>query len=1177
MSDIFIKNASQGFAGWRKASRIWSKTSGSGSTGWREATSIWIKNATQWLKVWPTSGIFATRVPFISDFSSDTYANRLTTASKLRIGTSYFGDNAIWDLNGFSASSYSYKWKLYDEFGTDLGITLRSGTGAGWTSSTGEDQLPTSVWTATNSTNSDLQYLGFEVTANSSSGATYNGVSVSSKIKVIREIPLNISASLTGTAAVGNTLSFGSSWNITEAYRPTAARATIAWYKSTSNTNIYSGGSRVEITRAFGSYSITLQESDNVEGHYIIAEESVYNSGSDNDLGYSVAVNGQNQVTRVTTSVVAAGPSEFFWSILNSPTPVTTPAAPTLTQNLNTVYVDFTSAYPADTSEYLVRMSGAATGTTNFGVGLANSFGFGKVYNPPVGPYEAYVDLLPSANNSPLSAYVTATGTTRRAIVVWGASTNANSYKINYTISGATTGNGTFTTEAITDTFYYINTTANGLNGGTVTVNSVTAYTAGNGTGGSKVGTVDLGPSTTPSYSTADGPTTTNNFTYISVGAPTSLTSSVATGSIVLTFSGGSGTQYDLFYDNTNSRPADGAAFSDFPNVTSPYTASTLTSRDIPRYFWIRKSTGSIYSNWYPAGATGSATGVFARLPLLAPNPPRTLTVSDITSTNITLNWLSSNAADSTHDAVASYDYYTSTTNSVPATPAGNTTGNSVSFTYTASTTPQTQYFWVKAKGATPDFATSQAVGAVSATPTALVVKKAAETKKIVPLGITVTSGSTIAYVSTNGFIGINSDPASAIGIPTTGRYLNLFASDMLQTALFTKATETTYSIRYQGHRLGASSQNIDYEIKFTFGSTSAEVYIITNNYPDNAVLDSVLINNNVTVNNWSGLNNSTMTEVATTANSTNNNVDDNRTAISLTAPILNLTTSPVYGTATSATGGFTASISTAANPSGGTYAAFSVNPAGTTYSVNSTSGAVTVSGLGNSVSATVTSSYTLSGYNTVYQSVTGTSSAAAAATRLSTPATPTASRNFTDKIRVSWAAVSNAASYGVWYRGGAPSLDSSPDFPTTTSLFLDDTSVSSGGERAYDVQAYPASGSTLYLKSQWGGPSNLGLRATAPATPPPVLSSISGNNSLALGGTFSWSFTNSPTAYSVFCLGPTGTVFTTSNAYSYTGTTFRPGYDGTGWQGAGNYTINVSARNAGGDSAVASVTTFMS
>jgi hypothetical protein len=102
-------------------------------------------------------------------------------------------------------------------------------------------------------------------------------------------------------------------------------------------------------------------------------------------------------------------------------------------------------------------------------------------------------------------------------------------------------------------------------------------------------------------------------------------------------------------------------------------------------------------------------------------------------------------------------------------------------------------------------------------------------------------------------------------------------------------------------------------------------------------------------------------------------------------------------------------------------------------------------------------------------------------------------------------------------------------------------------------------------------------ITATAPAGAAPVLISLTGNNSLAVGGTFSWSFSNSPTAYSLFVTGPSGTVYTTSNAYIYSTTTFRPGYDGTGWQGSGTYTIYVSAQNASGNSAVASLATFMS
>jgi hypothetical protein len=105
-------------------------------------------------------------------------------------------------------------------------------------------------------------------------------------------------------------------------------------------------------------------------------------------------------------------------------------------------------------------------------------------------------------------------------------------------------------------------------------------------------------------------------------------------------------------------------------------------------------------------------------------------------------------------------------------------------------------------------------------------------------------------------------------------------------------------------------------------------------------------------------------------------------------------------------------------------------------------------------------------------------------------------------------------------------------------------------------------------------------ITATAPAGAVPVLISITGNNSLQFGGTFTWSFSNSPTAYSIFVSGPNGTVYSTSNAYTYSTTTFRPGYDGNISPPpfpSGSYTINVSAQNASGNSTVATVTTFMS
>ena len=129
------------------------------------------------------------------------------------------------------------------------------------------------------------------------------------------------------------------------------------------------------------------------------------------------------------------------------------------------------------------------------------------------------------------------------------------------------------------------------------------------------------------------------------------------------------------------------------------------------------------------------------------------------------------------------------------------------------------------------------------------------------------------------------------------------------------------------------------------------------------------------------------------------------------------------------------------------------------------------------------------------------------------------------------------------------------------------------GGYVRSFASATNAAGTTGYAAG-----AELGPVAAAPAGgSAPVLSTLTANNSLTLGGTFSWSYSGSPTGYSIFCQGPTGSVFTTNNAYTYTGTTFRPGYDGSGWQGAGNYTLYVSARNASGTSVVSSLTWSMS
>jgi hypothetical protein len=185
---------------------------------------------------------------------------------------------------------------------------------------------------------------------------------------------------------------------------------------------------------------------------------------------------------------------------------------------------------------------------------------------------------------------------------------------------------------------------------------------------------------------------------------------------------------------------------------------------------------------------------------------------------------------------------------------------------------------------------------------------------------------------------------------------------------------------------------------------------------------------------------------------------------------------------------------------------------------------------------------------------------------------------------------IKSGSSYLVYFTGG-----SGPNYQVwwqTVAGTVTTTSYdASNGSSPITVNNLTASaGSTYYfavrsvssLSTTGSGPSSTisswsGQYAyTEPsATPAPVLSSLTGNNSLALGGTFNWSFTNSPTSYSILVTGPSGTVYTTSNSYNYYSTSFRPGYDGSGWQGAGNYTIYVNATN-GQNSQTASLTTYM-
>ena len=179
--------------------------------------------------------------------------------------------------------------------------------------------------------------------------------------------------------------------------------------------------------------------------------------------------------------------------------------------------------------------------------------------------------------------------------------------------------------------------------------------------------------------------------------APTSLTVAVNTGDMVLTFAGGTGTQYDIYYANNNTRPTNQQAFVDFAAVTSPYTTG-LTSRGIKRWFYVRKSTGTARSDFYPLTGEG-ATGY---INLLAPPTP-VITNSAKTTSSLSWHWTAPTPSTTTEDAPASWDYALTSSATAPTSGITNITTRPLAaspLVTTGLSTFTTYYLHVRAKNA---------------------------------------------------------------------------------------------------------------------------------------------------------------------------------------------------------------------------------------------------------------------------------------------------------------------------------------------------------------------------------------------------------------------------------------------------------------------------------------------
>ena len=166
-------------------------------------------------------------------------------------------------------------------------------------------------------------------------------------------------------------------------------------------------------------------------------------------------------------------------------------------------------------------------------------------------------------------------------------------------------------------------------------------------------------------------------------------------------------------------------------------------------------------------------------------------------------------------------------------------------------------------------------------------------------------------------------------------------------------------------------------------------------------------------------------------------------------------------------------------------------------------------------------------GVGTTLTTASSTVTVTAPATKLSTPTNVSASDARTDGILVSWTNVSNAATYGVWW-GGAPGYDNSPDFggpnsnggvSITSSPFLD--TGAPVGSRNYYVQAFPSTGSTSFLKSDWSA-GDSGTRLAAPvklSTP----TGVSASDNRTDGINITWNAVSGASYYGVWWGGAPG------------------------------------------------------
>jgi hypothetical protein len=496
----------KGYNGFVPAQKIWVK----GYSGFTAVKKVWVKTANNiWQQFYPKLGPFTDTPPSLTSDSAGTtfpvyvYMGSIPNPAAVPSSTNVYVPRVLyshtgdWRPNGYTLSSFTWQ---FNGSSTPTGspiTTITSTTNLTLASSSvfpGDYTAASEINLSLNSVH-DAQYWQYQVTANTTtSGVSSIDTSDSynqPRIFVVKNPPVLITGTnyITGTVAIGSTLSYGSSWQSAEGYSPVAARTTVNWYRSDG------------YLLQSGSYSYVIGSIATGYGIYVV--ETVYNSGTDYLYGTSTGVSATSPTTSpvITTPSISASGTTDGSGLIN----ITISTAPS-------GYTYYIRYLRTDGGAHAYQYKSVSSPTTSLSVnagdivlGATYTVGVAYVLSGNIGPYSNAVAGLQAAVGP---AYIpTLTGPYGQNDGMYVVITN---YDASYTWSVA--GSGTFTFgffPTLVGGQWQASLTGMGY-GGTATITvyaAKTNYATGSAslTGRSLPGA----PSFSPYYGTGSGSTST--------------------------------------------------------------------------------------------------------------------------------------------------------------------------------------------------------------------------------------------------------------------------------------------------------------------------------------------------------------------------------------------------------------------------------------------------------------------------------------------------------------------------------------------------------------------------------------------------------------------------------------------------------------------------------------------